>query len=277
MSTTVDPSAIVHQKVSNDAEERRRVIELADSPAGRKCRVKLAAAYRMLARAGMDDGVAGHISLRVPGAPDYFWVNPFGRLFSEVTADNVILINHQGEIIDGGAMINYAAFLIHAAIHRARPDVIAAVHTHPPAGTAYAALGVGLEPLDQTGCSFFEDHGVYTEYTGIVIDEDQGAAIVEALGDKRALILTNHGLLTTGESVEQALIDMIDMERTCRVNLTAMATGRPLKPVPPESARQSRSVLTQSARYPFQWAAMVRALNKHETDYDPWGIGASDV
>lgn len=271
MATTVpDPTVILHERQSTDAEEKSRVIELANTPQAREERVKLAAAYRMLARRGLDDGIAGHISLRVPGAPEYFWVNPFGLLFSEVRADNLVIVNKHGEIIDGGAMINLAGFRIHSAIHQARPDVNCAVHTHPPAGSAYSCLGMLLEPLDQTGCSFFEDHALYAEYTGIVIEESQAADIVEALGDKRALILANHGLLTCAASVEQALIDMLDLERTCAVNLRALASGRILYPTPPDSARQSRSVLTQPGRYPFQWAALVRELDRYETDYNPW-------
>jgi ribulose-5-phosphate 4-epimerase/fuculose-1-phosphate aldolase len=265
-----DPATIVRNKTISDGAEKERILAIANTPEARQQRVKLAAAYRILARLGLDDGLAGHISLRVPGAPDYFWVNPFGKLFSEVTAENLVLVNDKGEIIDGWPMINQAGFCIHAAIHHARPDVHCAVHTHPPAGSAYSALAIPLDPLDQTGCSFFEDHAVYVEYTGIVLDERQSQDIVSALGDKRALILANHGLLTTGGSVEQALLDMIDMERTCAVNLRAMATGRPLQVVPAEVARQSRSVLTQPMRYPFQWEAVVRQLNRHETDYDPW-------
>jgi ribulose-5-phosphate 4-epimerase/fuculose-1-phosphate aldolase len=268
--TTVDPSTILHDRVSSDAEEKKRIVALANTPQAREERVKLAAAYRMLARLGLDDGLAGHISLRVPGAPDYFWVNPFGMLFKEVTAENLVLVNRHGEIIDGGSMINYAGFCIHSAIHHARPDVNCAAHTHPPQGSAYSSLAIELEPLDQTGCSFFDDHAVYSEYTGVVIESDQADGIVAALGDKRALILANHGLLTCAGTVEQALIDMIDMERTCGVNLRAMATQRPLQVVPPEVALQSRSVLTQPGRYPFQWAAMIRELDRHETDYNPW-------
>lgn len=265
-----DPSAIVRNKTMSDTSEKERILEIANSHEARQQRVKLAAAYRILARRGLDDGVAGHISLRVPGAPEYFWVNPFGKLFSEVTAENLVLVNKQGEIIDGWPMINQAGFCIHSAIHQARPDVHCAVHTHPPAGSAYSSLAALLEPLDQTGCSFFDDHAVYCEYTGIVLDEQQASDIVAAIGNKRALILANHGLLTTGASVEQALIDMLDMERTCNVNLRALATGRPLQVVPPEIARQSRSVLTQPLRYPFQWEAIIRDLDRYETDYDPW-------
>ncbi len=269
MATATDPSVILHQKQSADQGERTRVIELANSSAARQERVKLAAAYRIIARRKLDDGLAGHISMRVPGAPDYFWVNPFGLYFHEITADNLVLVNKRGEIVDGGPMINFAGFCIHSAIHEARPDVNCAVHTHPPAGSAYSCLHSLLEPLDQTGCSFFEDHGLYQEYTGIVIDPTQANDIVSALGSKRALILANHGLLTCAATIEQALIDMLDMERTCEVNLKAMATGRPLHTTPPEAARQSRSVLTQPGRYPFQWSALIRDLNRDEPDYDP--------
>lgn len=270
MATTADPTKIMHQRQAGDKDERARIVALANTPEARRERVKLAAAYRIIARRKLDDGLAGHISMRVPGAPEYFWVNPFGLYFHEVTADNLVLVNQHGEIIDGGAMINFAGFCIHSAIHQARPDVNCAVHTHPPAGSAYSCLNMLLEPLDQTGCSFFEDHALYQEYTGIVIDPAQATDIVQALGSKRALILANHGLLTCASTIEQALIDMLDLERTCEVNLKAMATGRPLTPTPSEAARQSRSVLTQPGRYPFQWAALIRDLNRHESDYDPW-------
>jgi len=265
-----NPESILQETKAAENEETARVLQLADSPEARELKVKLAAAYRLLARLGLDDGVAGHISLRVPGAPDYFFVNPFGLLFNEVRADNLVLVNKRGEIVHGGEMINLAGFLIHSAIHEARPDVNCAVHTHPPAGSAYSALGTLLEPLDQTGCSFFEDHALYADYTGIVIDAQQAGGIVQALGETRALILANHGLLTVAGTIEQALLDMIDMERTCKINLHAMSAGRPLKPVPAEAARQSRSVLTQPGRYPFQWAAVIRELDRHESDYNPW-------
>lgn len=267
---TVAPDLISHTAVSNNEEERARVIKLANTEQAKRERVKLAAAYRIIARMGLDDGIAGHISLRVPGAPDYFWVNPFGLYFHEVRADNLVLVNHHGEIVDGGTMINFAGFCIHSAIHQLRSDVNCACHTHPPGGTAFSALGIELEPLDQVGCSFFEDHVLHTEYGGVVLDSDYAMGIAKALGDKRSLVLQNHGLLTGGANVEQALIDMLDMERTCNVNLKAYATGKKVHPVPAESARQARAVYTQPHRYPFQFAALIRWLNKFETDYDPW-------
>lgn len=267
MSTAVDPASIASVKTSSKSDEKQRIIALANTPEAKELKIKLAAAYRLLARRGLDDGVAGHISLRVPGAPTYFWVNQFGLLFSEITADNLVLVNEHGEIIDGGPMINSAGFFIHSAIHHARADINCAVHTHPPMGSAYSALGTLLEPLDQTGCSFFEDHAVYDSYTGIVLEAKQADEIVAALGKSRALILKNHGLLTGAGSVEQALIDMLDLERTCGVNLRALASGQKLHAVPAEAARQSRSVLTQPMRYPFQWMALIRELDRADPSY----------
>jgi ribulose-5-phosphate 4-epimerase/fuculose-1-phosphate aldolase len=254
-----------------ETRETQQARERADTPEAQKLKVKLAAAYRILARYGLDQGIAGHISQRVPEAPEYFWVNPFGLQFSQVTADSLALVNHRGELVDGWPVVNYAAFCIHGAIHLARPDVHCAVHTHSPAGSAFSALNIPLEPLDQVCCSFYEDHAVYSEYDGVVIDLDQTRAMVDALGNKRALILANHGLLTCAGTIEQALIDMIDLDRSCAVNLSAMATGRPLRLVPPEAARQARAIQTMPTRWAFQWPNLILELNRHETDYDPQG------
>lgn len=258
------------QRATDDVE-RRRILELADTPEARKLKVKLAAGYRLLAKYGLDQGIAGHVSVRVPDAPDYFWVNPFGLQFSQVTADKLALISDRGELLGGWPLVNYAAFCIHAAIHRARPDVNCAAHTHSPAGSAFSALNILLEPLDQVCCSFFEDHAVYSEYDGVVADVDQTRGMIEALGDKRALILANHGLVTCAATVEQAMIDMIDFDRSCDINLRAMATGRKLQLIPPDAARQARSMQTVPARWPFQWPNLVMELNQHTSDYDPLG------
>ena len=267
---SAETMSISHTTRSSDEGENERVLRLANTEKAKRERVKLAAAYRIIARMGLDDGIAGHISLRVPDAPDYFWVNPFGKLFAEVTAENLVLVNHHGEIIEGGPMINFAGFCIHSAIHQTRADIHCAAHTHPPGGTAFSALGIEIEPLDQVGCSFFEDHVLHTEYGGVVLDSDYAQGIANALGTRRSLVLQNHGLLTCGGTVEQALIDMLDMERTCNVNLKAYATGKKVHPVPAEAARQARAVYTQPMRYPFQFASLIRWLNKFETDYDPW-------
>jgi ribulose-5-phosphate 4-epimerase/fuculose-1-phosphate aldolase len=268
---TTEPIAMKRLEEAPDSSETRHARALADTTEARKLKVKLAAAYRILARYRLDQGVAGHISQRVPGAPDYFWVNPFGLQFSQVCADNLALVNHKGQLVDGWPLVNYAAFCIHGAVHQGRSDVHCAVHTHSPAGSAFSALNVPLEPLDQVCCSFYDDHAVYSEYDGVVLDPDQARGILTALGSKRALILANHGLLTCAETIEQALIDMIDLDRSCEINLRAMATGRPLRPVPHEAALQARNVQTMPTRWAFQWPNLIIELNRHETDYDPRG------
>jgi ribulose-5-phosphate 4-epimerase/fuculose-1-phosphate aldolase len=266
---TTEPLTMKRLESAPEGLETERVRALADTAEARKLKVKLAAAYRILARHGLDQGIAGHISQRVPGAPDYFWVNPFGLPFSQVTADALALVNHRGELVDGWPVVNYAAFCIHGAIHAGRADVHCAVHTHSPAGSAFSALNIPLEPLDQVCCSFYEDHAVYSEYDGVVLAHDQTRGMLEALGTRRALILANHGLLTCAETVEQALIDMIDLDRSCALNLQAMAVGRPLRPVAPEAARQAHAIQTTPTRWAFQWPGLVMELNRHETDYDP--------
>ena len=271
---TTDPTNILHTETSSDADEKQRILELANTPEAREERVKLAAAYRMIARRGLDDGIAGHISLRVPGAPSYFWVNPFGLLFEEITADRLVLVNEQGEILSGWPLINYAGFCIHSAIHQARPDVHCIVHSHPPAGTTFSTLGRELQMLEQVTCSFFEDHVVYREYEGVVIDPSLARGIADALGNRRAAILVNHGLLTCGQSIEQAMTDFIDLERACEINLRALATGQELRVVPNASAQQAKAVYTQPMRWGFTWQALIRQLSRRiDTPFAPedWG------
>ncbi len=274
MSQTIDPARITGRAQAPDNEETRRAAELADTPEARELKFKLAAAYRMLADRGFDEGVAGHISVRVPGAPEYFWVNPFGLLFEEVTADQLPLVSAQGEIVNGWPLINYAGFCIHSSIHQARPDVNCIVHSHPPAGTAFSTLGRELLMLEQVTCSFYEDHVVYEDYEGVVIDPSLATGIVEALGDRRAAILVNHGLLTCAPTIEQAMTDFIDLERACEINLKALATGQELREVPRESALQAKTVYTNPMRWGFSWQALIRQLSRRiDTPFAPaeWG------
>lgn len=272
--TSIDPARISGRAVAPDSEETRHAIAAADTPAARELKFKLAAAYRMLADRGFDEGVAGHISVRVPDAPGYFWVNPFGLLFEEVTADQLVLVSEQGEIVSGWPLMNYAGFCIHSAIHQARPDVHCIVHSHPPAGTAFSTLGQELRMLEQVTCSFYEDHVVYEEYEGVVIDPSLARGIVETLGSRRAAILVNHGLLTCAGSIEQAMTDFIDLERACEINLRALASGQELREVPVESALQAKSVYTNDMRWSFSWQALIRQLARRtETPWAPesWG------
>jgi len=189
---------------------------------------RLAAAFRLFGRFGFDEGVAGHITARDPELLDHFWVNPFGMSFSHIRVSDLILVNDKGEVVQGDAAVNAAAFAIHSQIHAARPDVIAAAHSHSIYGKSWSALGRLLDPLTQDVCAFYENHALFDDYTGVVLDPEEGKRIAHALGDHKAAILRNHGLLTVGHSVDEAAWWFITMERSCQAQLLAEAAGTPV-------------------------------------------------
>lgn len=196
---------------------------------------RLAGAFRIFARYGFDQGLAGHITARDPELPDHFWVNPFGLHFSRIKVSDLLLVNAQGEIAVGHGPLNRAAFAIHAAIHEARPDVVAAAHTHSLYGKAWASLGRKLDPLTQDSCAFYEDHGLFDDFSGVVYETDEGAQIAEALGTHKGVILKNHGILTAGPTVEAAAWWYIALDSACHTQLLAEAAGT-TKPIPHEMA-----------------------------------------
>ncbi len=189
---------------------------------------KLAAAFRLFSKFGFDEGVAGHITVRDPEYPDHFWVNPYGKHFSQICVSNLILVNDKGDIVEGEKSLNGAAFAIHSEIHKARPDVIAAAHAHTPYGIAWSSLGRLLDPISQDACQFYNDHALFDDYTGLVYESDEGKRIAETLGNKKAIILQNHGLLTVGQSVDSAAWWFITMEKVCKVQLTVEAVQKPI-------------------------------------------------
>ena len=197
---------------------------------------RLALAFRIFGRLGFDEGVAGHITARDPERPDHFWVNPFGLSFKLITADDLILVDHSGRVVEGEWPVNRAAFAIHAAIHPSRPDVGAAAHSPSRHGRAWSTLGRLLSPLTQDSCIFHGDHVLFDDYTGVVNDPEEGKRIAHALGDHKAAILRNHGILTVGRSIEEAVFWYVTMERTCEVELTARAAGE-VHPIADDVAR----------------------------------------
>ena len=197
---------------------------------------RLAAALRLFAQYGFDEGIAGHITVRDPEHTDQFWVNPFGMYFGHIRVRDLILVNDQGEVVQGDRPVNRAAFAIHSQIHAARPDIVAAAHAHSTYGKAWSCLGRLLDPLTQDACSFYEDHTLFDDYTGVVLDPNEGRRITASLGDKKALILRNHGLLTVGHTVDEAAWWFITMDRSCQVQLMAEAAGTPII-IDPENAR----------------------------------------
>lgn len=189
---------------------------------------RLAAAFRLFGRFGFGEGVAGHITVRDPEHLDRFWLNPFGMDFRLIRTSDLVCVDHDGVIVEGDYAINQAAFAIHSQVHAARPDVVAAAHTHSVYGKAFSSLGRLLDPITQDSCAFFEDHVLFDDFTGVVLDPSEGRRIAAGLGDRKAAILRNHGLLTVGHSVDEAAWWYITMERTCQAQLLAMAAGDPI-------------------------------------------------
>src|SRR4026208_145167 len=189
---------------------------------------RLAASVRLFGKFGFDEGVAGHITVRDPEHLDRFWLNPFGMNFKHIRVSDLICVDHTGAVVEGNSIVNTAAFAIHSQVHAARPDVVAAAHSHSLHGKAWSSLGRLLDPITQDACAFFEDHGLFDDYTGVVLDLEEGKRIAAALGDNKAVILRNHGLLTAGHSVDAAVWSFITMERSCQAQLLAEAAGSPV-------------------------------------------------
>ena len=197
---------------------------------------KLAGALRIFGRLGFGEGVAGHITVRDPEFPDHFWVNPFGMSFRHIRSSDLILVNHKGDVVYGTRPVNRAAFVIHAAVHEARPDIVAAAHAHSVNGKAFSSLGIKLDPITQDSCIFYEDHTVITAQGGAVVFEvEAGRELASHFPTGKAAIHQNHGLFTVGESVDEAAFWFISMERSCQAQLLAMAAGTP-KLIPHEMA-----------------------------------------
>jgi ribulose-5-phosphate 4-epimerase/fuculose-1-phosphate aldolase len=215
MTSTATERPFVWSACATTAEERDH----------RKTR--LAAASRVFALHGLDEGMAGHLTVRDPEHTDRFWVNPFGVTFAKVRVSDLVLVDEHGAVVEGSGSVNPSAFAIHASIHRARPDVVAAAHSHSKYGKAWSTLGRLLDPITQDHCEFYDDHGLYDHYRGRVLDSGEGDDIAAALGAGKAVILRNHGLLTVGQSIEEATWWFLRMERCCEIQLLAEAAGTP--------------------------------------------------
>jgi ribulose-5-phosphate 4-epimerase/fuculose-1-phosphate aldolase len=201
---------------------------------------RLAGALRIFGRFGFGEGVAGHITARDPERTDHFWVNPFGMSFRQIRVSDLLLVNHHGDVVEGQRPVNRAAFVIHAAVHAARPDVIAAAHAHSVYGKAWSSLGRTLDPITQDACAFYEDHVVVAEGGGkVVLEPEGGAALAQGLGAHKAAIHQNHGLFTVGRTVDEAAWWFVTMERSCQAQLLAEAAGKP-RLIPNENARYTR-------------------------------------
>lgn len=226
---------------------------------------RLAAAFRLFAKFGFDEGVAGHITARDPERQDHFWVNPFGLDFSQIRVSDLVLVNDKGEVVEGEMPVNGAAFAIHSQVHAARPDCVAAAHAHSMYGKSWSALGRLLDPMTQDACAFYEDHSIFSDYTGVVLDLEEGRRIGAALGECKAVILRNHGLLTVGKTVDEAAWWFITMERSCQAQLMAEAAGEPHH-ITHENAALTRQQVGSNLAGWFQFQPLYARITKEQPD-----------
>lgn len=226
---------------------------------------KLTAAFRLFGKFGFDEGVAGHITVRDPERNDHFWVNPFGVSFKLMKMSDLILVNHDGDIVEGEGLLNGAAFAIHSQIHKHLPHVTAAAHTHSVYGKSWSSLGRPLDALTQDACAFYDDHIVFNEFNGVVLDLEEGKKIATGLGTKKAAILQNHGLLTVGNTVDEAAWWYITMERTCQAQLMAEAAGKPII-IGDEVARKTRNNVGSPAAGVFSFKPLFDVITREQPD-----------
>ncbi|MFT3802607.1 MAG: class II aldolase/adducin family protein [Burkholderiaceae bacterium] len=252
-------------EVGAKADVRSRV-----TPEEWDVRVQLAACYRLVALHGWDDLIFTHLSARVPGPDHHFLINPYGLMFDEVTASNLVKIDLDGNVLlDTGYGINKAGFVIHGAVHEAREDAMAVLHTHTEAGMAVSSQKWGLLPLNQTAMAFMHDMA-YHDYEGIALELDERARLVADLGEKNNMILRNHGLLTVGRSVGEAFVRMFFLEKACAAQIAALTAGYDNQCLP--SAASQRTVTEQvsdrgAISGNMEWPAMLRKLDRLDASY----------
>jgi ribulose-5-phosphate 4-epimerase/fuculose-1-phosphate aldolase len=241
------------------------------SPEEWAVRVDLAAAYRLVAHFRWDDLVFTHITARVPGPEHHFLINPYGMLFDEITASSLIKIDLQGRKAEENPWpVNPAGFIIHSAIHAARPDVECVLHTHTLNGVAVSAQKEGVLPVSQQSI-FVLQHLAYHDYEGVALREDEKPRLVADLGKRSFLMLRNHGLLTVGRSIPEAFQAMYTFEAACAIQLRAQSGGGELVRIAPgiidTAMQQARQVSNGQGPDQLIWPGLRRRLDRLDPSY----------
>lgn len=238
-------------------------------------RIQLAACFRLIAHFGMDDLIYNHISVRLPGPEHHFLINPYGLFFSEIDASCFVKIDLDGNKVEPSDYeVNQAGFVIHSAIHSGREDALCVLHTHSEAATAISALEEGLLPVSQFAMRYQGHMGVH-DYEGVAIDTDERQRLIDDIGPHNTLILRNHGVLTTGRTIQEAFILMYYFEKAARVQLlaqTGVAGGAhfalPAEAITDKASRQFNEhhgdIRAPGTR---EWPAFIRLLDRTDPSY----------
>ncbi len=235
-----------------------------------QARVDLAAAYRLVALYGWDDLIFTHISARVPGTNHHFLLNPYGMMFDEVAASSLVKVDLDGnKVMESPYFINPAGFTIHSAVHAAREDAFCVMHLHTDYGIAVSAQPRGLLPISQQAM-FALASLAYHDYEGLALDDDEKPRLVADLGDKKFMILRNHGLLTIGRSAAEAFVGMFLLERACKIQVLAQAGAAELVEIPPPIVKRVDSqmnVVTVGQGAELTWPGLLRKLDRRDPSY----------
>ncbi len=244
------------------------------TPTEWQARIDLAACYRLVDLYGLSDMMANHISARVPGEDGAFLINAYGMMYEEITASSLIKVDHAGKILstpDFGELqygVNQAGYVIHSAVHEARPEVACVIHTHSWASMAVSSLACGLLPITQTAMRFLKVG--YHDYQGVVLNTDEQAALISNLGQSEVLILRNHGALSVGRTVGEAFNWMHRLELACRSQLAAMACNSPLNAVTAQVLEETWNNYQPKTRRPYgvmEWPGLLRKLDRLDPSF----------
>lgn len=233
-------------------------------------RTDLAACYRAIALYGWDDLVFTHVSARVPGPDEHFLINAYGMMFEEITASSLVKVDLNGDkILDSPHEINPAGFVIHSAVHEVRHDAVCVIHTHTKAGVAVSAQADGLLPISQTSLFPFSTLA-YHSYEGVALNDDEKPRLVADLGGKNAMILRNHGLLTTGATIADAFLMMYMLETACQIQVMAQSSGGELLQVPApivDGIQAQAEEATKGLGGALVWPGLLRKLDRRDPSY----------
>ena len=240
------------------------------NPTEETLRVDLAACYRLIAHYRWDDLVFTHVSARIPGPEHHFLINPYGMLFDEITASSLVKVDPNGEkVAPSPHPVNPAGFVIHSAVHAARPDVTCVLHVHTAAGIAVSAQAGGLLPVSQQA-SIAMSSLAYHDYEGIALRDDEKPRLVHDLGESTCMILRNHGLLTVGRSIADAFLAMFTLQRACEIQVLAQSGGAELVQIDRSilsSVREASRSVTKGLGGALAWPGLLRRLDRIDPSY----------
>ena len=236
-------------------------------------RVDLAAAHRLAVHFGYHEGIDNHFTVLVPGCPDRFLLAPFGLHWSEIRARDFLVVDFDGNILSGEGSVEDTAFHIHAPIHAARPDIVCVMHTHMPYATALSMLEEPELLMASQNAIGFAGRVACCDYAGFALDSGEGRRMADALGDKSVLLLRNHGVAVTGESIADAFNTLYFYERAAMTQILAQSCGQKVRLVPEPALSQTLEHYSTStnvdgrSRVDLHFAALKRMLDRQGSDY----------